>query len=143
MSHFETFFLCFLILFALKFLFSIIFGDLSKNFGIIAERHNQIKNKIFALTSGSNLNFARTGVFMRIPESHEDQLNNLNKISILKQDKDVKEIGNQDVINDDYFRKQNMTKKDYHRMIELVVEAHLKTDGKLSKQDLQNEINKL
>lgn len=132
-----------MILFALKFLFQIIFGNLSSKFQIIAQRHEQIKNKIFALTSGSTLNFARTGVCMTVPESYGDQVNNLNPITVLKQDKDSKFIGNEDSINDKFFAKQGMTKKEYMRMVELVIEAHMKTGGKLSKEDVLKEIGKL
>jgi hypothetical protein len=73
---------------------------------------------------------------MTVPESHEDQINNLNKITVLEDDKvNVKKLQDDDLINDDYFRNLNVTKKDYERMIELAVEAYVNTDGKLSKED--------
>jgi hypothetical protein len=120
-----------------------IFGDFGHSFKIIELRHDQIKNKIFTLTSSSNLDFARSGVCMTIPESHEDQINNLNKITILKPEKTIKKLKSDDLINDDFFSKKDITKKKFDRIIELMVEAYMNTDGKLNKEDAQDIINKL
>lgn len=127
----------------MKFFFNILSGDLGKSFTIIAQRHEQIKNRIFTLTNNSNLDFARTGVCMTVPESHEDQINNLNKITVLKKDETAKGLKEGDLINDDFFSKRGVTKKDYDRMIELAVEAYMKTSGKLSSEEQEKIINEL
>lgn len=131
-----------IVLIMLKFIFNMIFGDFGKNFKIIHLRHKQIKNKIFALTGMSNLNFARSGVCMTIPESHEDQINNLNKITVLKGEMKKKE-GPDDLINDDFFSEKGVTNRQYKRIIELMVEAYMNTDGKLTDKDKEDHIKSL
>ena len=125
-----------------KYIFNMIFGDFGRNFQIIHLRHKKIKNNIFALTGKSNLNFARSGVCMTIPESNEDQINNLNKITVLK-GKIKQKSGPNDLINDDFFSKSGVTKRQYERIIELMVEAYMNTDGKLSTKDKEEHIKSL
>lgn len=139
---FKIFLVVLILLILLKYVFNMIFGDFDNNFQIIHLRHDKIKSNIFAMTGSSNLNFARTGVCMTIPESHEDQINNLNKISVLKGEKKRK-LRPGDLINDDFFSHKGVTKQKYDRIIELIVEAYMNTDGKLSAKDQEEQIKDL
>ena len=139
---FKIFIVVLIILIIIKFIFNMVFGDFDRNFQIIHERHKKIKNEIFALTGKSNLSFARSGVCMMIPESNEDQINNLNKTLILKGGKKRKLKPN-DLINDDFFSKKGVTKQEYDRIIQLVVKAYMNTDGKLSSEDKEEQIKLL
>lgn len=116
----------FLALTFIKVLFEAFIGDLNKNFKIISLRHNQIKNKIFAMTSKSNLDFARAGVCLDVPESNEDQINNLNKLRVFKNDKNLSKITEDDLTTDIFFRNKGVTNSQYDRIIEILCKAALK-----------------
>ena len=156
----------------IKFVFNSIFGDFAEKFQKLAERHQQIKFKIFAMTGKTNLLFARAGLPTIVHESFEDQVNMLNKLYIWKgkpgqknlaiqpsqmtnqtlgtessqghnpvfgQEVEAKEDPN--LTGDVYFKEKGVSKEQYYRMVELLVEGSMKADESF-KED-RDEIRKL
>lgn len=151
-----------MVLMAVKFIFNAVFGDFSSEFKILSERHEQIRTRIFAMTTKTNLMFARAGVSTKVPESYEDQVNMLNKIKVWKGKPDEKkkpgaepegfsartvssmrnngvaesELVDNQLTKDAFFQKKGVTKEDYNRMMELLVESSIEAEEDY-KRDMQ------
>ena len=163
-TNFISFIVVFIVLMLIKFVFNSIFGDFAEKFQKLAERHQQIKFKIFAMTGKTNLLFARAGMPTNVPESFEDQVNMLNKQYVWKGQPGQKnqaiqpsQMTNQtqgtessqghnpvfgqgggveedtDVTGDVYFKEKGVSKEQYYRMVELLVEGSMKADESFKK----------
>ena len=109
-----------------KFLFTMLFGEYSGHIEKLKKRHAQIKTKIFSMTSKSNLKFARTGICFTMADTNEDAINIMNKIQVY--DKPLVNLNDLNKPNiDKNFEDEHLTRKDYKRLIELLVTASIKT----------------